>query len=142
MKTLSLVLSTLWTVARKTPILLSLLLATARCTPAILQHLPAALVLIGKIRDAFGSEAVQEALKALQALIDKLSPPTPQVDRVDPTNPKQEKRRRLFRFRNRLEVAGILTDTEAQELCALHNTGSNTNSPGTADSGNAGFQYA
>ena len=122
MKTLSLVLSLLWTVARR--------------TPAILRHLPAALVLIGKIREAFGSESVQEILKAFQALIDNLSPPTPQADRDIPAPPKQEQRRRLFRFRNRLEVAGILTDTEAQELCAQHGTGS-----GNAGSSTTGFQY-
>ena len=140
MKTLFLALSMFWTAARKTPILLSLLLTVARCTPAILRHLPAALALIGKIRDAFGSAAVQEFLKALHAFIDQMSPPTPTVNGGD--NPKQEQRRRLFRFRNRLEVAGILTDTEAQELCALHSIGSNTDSSGTADSSNAGFHYA
>ena len=128
MKTFSLVLSLLWTVAR--------------CTPAILRHLPAALVLIGKIRNAFGSEAVQEVLKAFQALIDKSSPPTPQADRVNPAIPKREKRRRLFRFRNRLEVAGIISDTEAQELCAQHGTGSNVDSSGSAGSSTTDFQYA
>jgi len=120
MKTVFLVLSTLWTVARKTPTMLSLLWALTRCTPAILRHLPAAFVLIGKIREAFGSEAVQEALKAFQALIDKLSPPTPQADRDIPAPPKQEKRRRLFRFRNRLEVAGAITDHEAETICVFH----------------------
>jgi len=122
MKALSLVLSTFWAVARSTPAILSLLWAIARCTPTILRHLPAALVLIGKIRDAFGSEAVQEALKAFQTLIDKFSPSTPPEDRVIPANPNQEKRRKLFRFRNRLEIAGIITDAEAQELCAQHHS--------------------
>ena len=110
MKTLSLVLSTFWIVARN--------------TPAILRHLPAALVLIGKIRAVVGSEAMQEFMKALHAFIDRIAPLTPATDGTGTiqTNPKQEQRRRLFRFRDRLEVAGIITDAEAQELCAQHHS--------------------
>jgi len=122
MKTLFLVLSTFLAVARKTPTLLSLLLATARCTPAILRHLPAAFVLINKIRAVFGSEAVHELLKALQAFIDRVAPPAPTTDSTGDiqANPKREQRRRLFRFRDRLNIAGIITDSEAQEICASH----------------------
>jgi len=122
MKTLSLTLSTLWSVARNTPTVLSLLWLFARNTPAILRHLPAAIALIGRIRAVFGSEAVQEFMKALDAFINRMAPPIPTTDSTGtiPANPKQEQRRRLFRFRNRLEVAGILTDTEARELCARH----------------------
>jgi len=110
MKTLFLVLSLLW--------------AFARCTPAILRHLPAALVLIGKIRAVFGSEAVQELMKALNAFIDRVAPPAPTIDGTGtiPANLKKEQRRRIFRFRNRLEVAGIITDAEAQELCAQYHS--------------------
>ena len=133
MKTLFLVLSTLWAVARKTPTMLSLLLTVARCTPAILRQFPAAFTLIGKIQAVFGSEAVQELLEALHVFIDRLSPPAPTTDDAGdiPANPKQEQRRRLFRFRDRLNVAGIITDAEAQEICALHNI----------DSRIDGFQY-
>jgi hypothetical protein len=136
-KTLSLVLSTFWAVARKTPTMLSLLWVLARCTPAILKYLPAALVLISKIRDAFGSEAVQEFMKALYTFIDQISSSAPIADGDTPDHPKQEQQRRLFRFRNRLTLAGIITDAEAQELCALHGTGFSINGS-TA----AGFQYA
>jgi len=122
MKTLSLTLSMLWAVARSTPTVLSLLWMFARNTPAILRHLPAAIALIGKIRTVFGSEAVQEFMRALHAFINRMAPPGPTTDSTGtiPANPKQEQRRRLFRFRNRLEVAGILTDTEAQEICAQY----------------------
>jgi len=127
MKTLSLTLTTLWAVARSTPTILSLLWMFARNTPAILRHLPAAIVLIGRIRAVFGSEAVQEFMKALYAFINRIAPPVPTTDSTGtiPANPKQEQRRRLFRFRNRLEVAGILTDAETQELCARHSTNTN-----------------
>ena len=142
MKTLFLVLSTLWTVARKTPTLLSLLWVLVRCTPAILRQLPAALALINKIRAVFGSEAVQELVKALYAFIDQMTSSASIADGDTPDNPNQEQQRRLFRFRydrlrcdrfrNRLEVAGIITDAEAQEICALHNIDSRIDS----------FQYA
>jgi len=138
MKTLSLVLSTFWVVARKTPTLLSLLLSVARCTPAILRHLPAALVLIGKIRAMFGSEAVQDALKALQVLIDRLPPPTPATDGITPDNSNQARWRRFFRFRNRIIIASIITDTEAQEICDQHGL----NSSGTDGFSIASVQYA
>jgi hypothetical protein len=122
MKTLSLVLSTFWAVARSTPTILSLLWMVTRNTPAILRHLPAALVLIGKIRAVFGSEAVQEFMTALHTFIDRIAPPAQAADGTGTTQtpPKQERRRRFFRLRDRLEVAGIITDAEAQELCAQH----------------------
>jgi len=82
--------------------------------------LPAALALIGKIRAAFGSDKVQEAVKALNEFLDKIAPPAPSVD-TTPAIPEKEKRRRLFRFGNRLKVAGAITDNEAQEFCAQHN---------------------
>ena len=103
MKTLFLILSTLWTVARS--------------TPAILRHLPAALALIGKIRAVFGSEAVQELMKALHAFIDRTTPSTNSTGTI-PTPSKQERRRRLFRFRDRLAIAGSFTDDEAENICA------------------------
>jgi hypothetical protein len=143
MKTLSLTLSMLWAVARNTPTVLSLLWMFARNTPTILRHLPAAIALIGKIRAVFGSEAVQEFMKALHTFINRVAPPVPTTDStgIIQTNPKQEQRRRLFQFRNRLEAAGILTDAEAQELCTLHGIGYGTGY-GTDGAGIDGLQYA
>ena len=107
MKTLVTILSTLWTVVRS--------------TPAFLRHLPTALVLIGKMRAVFGSEAVQELMKALHAFIDRTTPPTDSTGTIPPPT-KQERRRRLFRFRDRLTIAGSFTDDEAENLCASHLT--------------------
>jgi hypothetical protein len=85
--------------------------------------LPTALALINKIRSAFGSDKVQEALKAFNEFLDKICPPVPSADTTGttPVIPEKEKRRRLFRFGNRLKVAGTITDIEAQEFCAQHN---------------------
>ena len=115
MKTVSFVLSTFWAVAQN--------------TPAILRHLPAALALIGKIRTVFGSETVQDLLKALNAFIDRIAPPAPTTNSTGTiqANPRQERRRRIFRFRNRLEVAGMMTDEETQQLCDQHHIGDNIN---------------
>jgi len=95
-----------------------------RYVQTALVALPALFTLVVKIRAAFGSEAVQEALKALGGLIDKIAPSAPMTDGTGntPANPEREKRRRFFRFRNRLEVAGIITDAEAQELCVQHHS--------------------
>ena len=88
---------------------------------------------INKIRAAFGNDKVQEAVKALNEFLDKIAPPVPTTDSIDtkptggrgqqhsPANPEREKRRRLFRFGNRLKIAGTITDNEAQEFCAQHN---------------------
>ena len=106
-------LSTLWTVLRSSPTALYYLFV-------VLRYLPAMIAFIGKLQEVFGSEAMQELMKALHAFINRIAPPIPAADGVIPVNTKQEKRRRLFQFRNRLEVAGILTDAEAQEFCAQH----------------------
>jgi hypothetical protein len=76
-------------------------------------------------------------MKALHAFIDRVALPTPTTDRTIQTNPKKERRRRIFQFRNRLDVAGIITDEEAQEFCAQHGTDYSTD-----DSRLDGFQYA
>ena len=108
MKTLSLILSTGWMVVRH--------------APTALYHVPAVIALIRKMVAAFGSDKVQEAIKAFSALLDKLTPPSPTTDSTgtSPTNLKREQRRRLFRFRNRLDVAGMITDDEVQEFCHQH----------------------
>jgi len=120
MKTLSLVLSTFWAVARSTPTVLSLLWTVARNTPAFLRHLPATLILIGKIRAAFGSEAVQVAIKAFGEYIDRIAPPAPTADSTGntPANPGREKRRRFIRFMNRTRLAGQIPENEVRNICA------------------------
>ena len=106
-------LLTLWTVMRSSP-------AIIRYFFVVLRYLPTLIAFMGRLQEVFGSEAVQELMKALHAFINRIAPPTPATDKSIPANTKQEKRRRLFQFRNRLEVAGMLTDAEAQELCAQH----------------------
>ena len=100
--------------------MLSLLWTLTRNTPAFVRHLPSALALIGKIRAVFGSEAVQEFMKALHAFIDRITPPAQAMDGSGtiPVPPKQERRRRLFRFRDRLAIAGSFTDDEAENICS------------------------
>jgi hypothetical protein len=99
------------------------IMTVIRYLKAALVALPTALALIGKIRAAFGSEKVQEVMKALGEFIDKIAPPTPTTESTGstPVNPEKEKRRRLFRLGHRLNVAGTITDNEAQEYCAQHN---------------------
>jgi hypothetical protein len=94
------------------------LLFIIRNLPTLLVALPQVFALIGKIREAFGSEKVQEAIKAFNELIG--NPPVPATDGAgsNPANIKEEKRRRWFRFRNRATVAGTITDNEAWEFCA------------------------
>jgi len=90
----------------------------------VLRYLPSIMTFIGKLQEVFGSEAVQEAIKAFNEFVGKIAPPAPATDSAGtvPVNNQKEQRRRLFRFRNRLEVAGIITDTEAQEFCAQYHS--------------------
>jgi hypothetical protein len=109
--------------------------AVFRYLQSALVAMPTTLALIHKIRAAFGNEKVQEAIKALGEFIDKIAPPAPPAPTAEsagkestggrgqqhsPVNPEKEKRRRLFRFGNRLKVAGMITDNEVQEYCAQH----------------------
>ena len=96
------------------------MITVIRYVKAALVALPTALALINKIRAAFGNDKVQEAVKALNEFLDKIAPPSPSVDSI-PAIPEKEKRRRLFRFGNRLKIAGTISDNEAQEFCAQHN---------------------
>ena len=91
-----------------------------RNLPTLLIALPQVFALIGKIREAFGSEKVQEAIKAFNDLIG--NPPVPATDSAGnkPVDIKEEKRRRWFRFRNRTTVAKTITDNDAWEFCAKH----------------------
>jgi len=85
----------------------------------LLAALPSAFALIGRIREAFGSDKVQEAIKALNEFIDKIAPPAPTADSTGniPANPEREKRRRFFRFMNRTRLAGRISDGEVWVIC-------------------------
>jgi len=91
-----------------------------RYVQTALVAIPALFALIVKIRAAFGSDKVQEALKAIGVLIDKIAPPVPTADSTGstPTNPEREKRRRFTRFMNRTRLAGQVPDNEVQNICA------------------------
>ena len=91
-----------------------------RYLQAILVAFPATVTLIVKIRAAFGSDKVQEALKAIGEFIDKMAPPAPTTDSIDntPVNPEKEKRRRFTRFINRTRLAGQVPENEVRNICA------------------------
>jgi len=108
------------------------MITVIRYVKAALVALPTVLVLINKIRAAFGNDKVQEAVKALNEFLDKIAPPVPTTDSTgtkptggrgqqhSPANPEREKRQRLFRFGNRLKIAGAITDNEMREYCVQH----------------------
>ena len=106
---------------------ISTIITVIRFIPAILAALPTAFALIGKIREVFGNEQIKEVIKAFGEFIDKIAPPVPATENTTniPANPEREKRRRLFRFRNRIDVAGMMTDDEAQTLCDQYHTKNN-----------------
>ena len=118
LQTLSTILSVSWSVLRN--------------TPAAICHLPMLFTFIKKIQAAFGSEHVQEVIKAFSNLIDSLTPSTRPPDTATPpttipptTTPagdseEGKKRRRFGLFWNRLEVAGDMTDREVQAYCTEH----------------------
>ena len=87
----------------------------------LLAAFPNALALINKIREAFGSDKVQEAIKAFGEFIDKISPPSETADSrrqtAEEVNPKHEKRRRFFRFMSRTRMAGRISDREVAVIC-------------------------
>jgi len=90
-----------------------------RYVQVALTALPTALALISKIRAAFGSDKVQEAIKAFNEFIDKIAPPVPTTDSTGsiPANPEKEKRRRFFRFMNRTRMASRISDREVAVIC-------------------------
>jgi hypothetical protein len=85
----------------------------------VLRNLPLILQLIGRIREAFDPKKVSEALETLNELMGRIAPPAPAADSAgsDPANPEGDKRKRWLRFKNRIHVAGIVSDADAQELC-------------------------
>ena len=92
-----------------------------RYAQVALTALPTALALIRKIRAAFGSDKVQEAIKAFNEFIDKIAPPSETADSrrqtTEEINPEKEKRRRFFRFMNRTRMAGRISDREVAVIC-------------------------
>lgn len=88
----------------------------------VLRYLPLILNLIGKMREAFDPEKIPEVIKAFQELIAKMTPPAPAVDSAGttPANPAGERTRRWRRLKTRLDVAGAITDIEAQEFCSTY----------------------
>jgi len=106
MQTLTTVLSVLWMIMRN--------------TPTVIRTFPALIALLWKLREAFGSEAVQAAIKAFGEYIDRIAPPAPTADSAGsvPANLKREKRIRLIRFMNRIQLAGQIPENEVRELCA------------------------
>jgi hypothetical protein len=85
----------------------------------VFRNLPLILQLIGRIREAFDPKKVSEALETLNELIGNIAPPAPTADSAgdNPANLEGEKRKRWLRFKNRINVAGIVSDTDAQEFC-------------------------
>ena len=96
------------------------IIATFHYVKVILAALPATVALIVKIRAAFGSEAVQAAIKAFGEYIDRIAPPAPTADSAEniPANPEKEKRRRFTRFMNRTRLAGQIPENEVRNICA------------------------
>lgn len=84
----------------------------------IIRYLPAVYTLIGKIREALGDEKVQDAIGAFVKLVESVSPPAPSVDSAgeNPHTPPAEKRKRLFRLKDRLKLASGITDKEVDEF--------------------------
>jgi hypothetical protein len=87
-----------------------------------LLYLPLILNLIGRIREAFDPEKIPEVIKAFQELIAKMTPPAPTAESTGttPANSTGEKKQRWRRLKTRLDVAGAITDTEAQEFCSTY----------------------
>ena len=92
-----------------------------RNLPMLLTAFPTAIAMINKIREAFGSDKVQEAIKAFCEFIDKIAPPSEATDSRRQTtaeaNPKQERKRRFFRFMNRTRMACRISDREVAVIC-------------------------
>lgn len=102
------------------------MITVIRYLQAIFATFPAAFALIGKIRAAFGSDKVREAIKALGEFIDRIAPPAPREDGNPQTTDRSgeggnsEKRRRFTRFMNRTRIAGKMAEYEVQDICAKH----------------------
>ena len=94
-----------------------------RNTPTAIRYLPKILALIGKIKEAFPADKVKEVFNMFIDMINNAASDTPQHDNTGNSigDTEEEKQRRRFgRLRNRMDVASNITDSEAQEFCALH----------------------
>jgi hypothetical protein len=105
--------------------LLTLLSGTwsvVKFSPTLLYNLPKIIALSKMVIELFGSKQFQEVLIALGVFFGKIAPPAPTADSAGtiPANNEQEKQRRFFRLRNRLDVAGIMTDREAINIAEIH----------------------
>ena len=80
---------------------------------------PKLFAFIMQIVKFYGSEQFQEVLTAIGNLLRQLAPPAPTADSAGtiPANPEQEQRRRLLRLRDRLNIAGRITDRDVQTIC-------------------------
>ena len=96
---------------------------------SVIRYLPAVIAFIGKLREAFGSEKVQEAIQALNDFIGKIAPPAPTTDSTGTisANTEKEKQRRFGRLINRTRLAGRVTDREIQTICQQTGTIYNDN---------------
>jgi uncharacterized membrane protein len=96
-----------------------------RNVPALLVLIPQLLAIVGKIREAFGSDKVQEAIQAIAELFNSngIALPAPTTDSTGsvPANPKQERRRRFAWFRNRTRAMGCASSEETRAICNAHN---------------------
>jgi len=88
----------------------------------ILRFVPTAVSLLRKIVAVFGTEQMQAVMAALGNFADKNAPPAPSADNtgINPSNEKREKRRQAIRFINRLNLFGMLSDSEERVLAASH----------------------
>ena len=109
------IVSTIWLIARSSP-------KAAYYISLALRYLPSALSLLTKIRAVFGSESVQDVVRAWGEFIDKDAPPAPTTESTGtlPADLKREQRRRFFRFMDRTKVAGCMTDGEVRIACTAH----------------------
>jgi len=109
MQTFITILSGLWTLIRNVPV--------------AIRYLPQIIALIGKIKEAFQADKVQEVFRMVTDLINSVAPTTKQQDNTGNSigdTEEDKSRRRFIRFRNRMIVADNLTDKEAEEFCAQH----------------------
>ena len=109
------ILPLLWTVIRSSP-------KAAYYVSQVLYYLPTALALFAKIRKVFGSEDMQDVIQAWGEFIDKVIPPAPTADSAGtiPADLKRERRWRFFQYKNRMKVAGAMTDGEVHIACTAH----------------------
>jgi hypothetical protein len=103
--------------------LLSLLWSGMRNSPTLIKNLPTIILLLGKIREVCASEPFQDTLKMFFGLFGKDS--SEEIEQDSSANKEERQRWRFLRFRNRVEVASNMTDSQAQFFCAQRSTHNN-----------------